>query len=73
MRVQKQILTPGVKYTEEADLGTQVRRIGSDCSQCLGRGTEKDVIDLCFVLIGDGCDLLRHGEDDMEVFGLEQF
>ena len=31
------------------------------------RGEEMDVIDRCLVVKGDGGDLLRHREDDMEV------
>jgi hypothetical protein len=46
MRVEQQILTPGVKYAEEADLCPQVCGIRSDRAQGLGRGTEKGVVDL---------------------------
>ena len=36
-------------------------------------GLKQDVVDHRLVLVRDGCDLLRHGEDHVEVFDRQQF
>ena len=43
------------------------------CAQRLGGGTEQDVVDHSLVLVRDGGDFLRHGEDDVEVFDRQKF
>src|SRR5215472_15079484 len=47
--------------------------IGSDGTQGLSGGTEEDVVNGLFVLIGEGGNLLRHREDDVEILGIEKF
>jgi hypothetical protein len=37
-----QVLAPGMEHGDEADLGTEVTRIGSDRAQCFGRRPEQD-------------------------------
>jgi hypothetical protein len=51
-----QILPPGVKERDEADLGTQVFRIGGDRAQGFGTGAEQDVVKRFLVPVGDRCD-----------------
>jgi len=72
VRVMLQSLAPGVQSGDEADLSAQVLRIHGDGAKGLGRGAEQDVVDGSLVLIGDGGDLLRQGEDDVEVFDRQQ-
>jgi hypothetical protein len=48
-------------------------RVRRDPAQGLGRGPEQDIVDQWLVLEGDDGDLVRHGEDDVEVGHLEQF
>ena len=72
MRVVHQVLPPGVEHGQEADLGAEVGRIGGDGAQRLRDGPEQNVVDHGLVLEGDGGDLLRHGEHDMEVWRVEQ-
>ena len=67
VRVMEQVLAPGVQHAEEADLRAQMGRVGGDPAQRLGRGMEQDVVDCRLVLEGDDRDLVRHGEDDVEV------
>jgi len=67
VRMMQQGLAPSVKDGEEAELGAEMYGVGSDGQQGFGGGAEKDVIDRCLVVKGDGGDLLRHREDDMEV------
>ena len=73
VRVVQQVLAPGVKDGNEADLGAQVPGVRGDGAQGLGRGAEQHVVDHGLVLVGDGRDLLRHGEDNVEVFDRQQF
>ena len=63
----QQGLAPSVKDGEEAELGAKMFGISGDCAQGFGSGVELDVVDRSLVVKGDGGDLLRHGEDDMEV------
>ena len=67
VRMVEQVLSPGVKYGEESDFGTQVLRIGGDDAQCLGCGTEKEAVDNPFVVKGNGGDLFGQREDEMEI------
>ena len=62
VRVVAKRLSPGVQYTEEADLCTQMLRVGSDGAQRLRRRAEQDVVDHRLVLKRDDLDRRRHGE-----------
>ena len=73
MRMEKQILSPTVKYSEKADLGAQMLGIGSNGGQGLGSGSEENAIDEIFVLVSDGSDRFGNGEDDMKIVRLENF
>jgi hypothetical protein len=59
VRMMEQVLAPGVKHGEKANLGAQVLGIGADGEQGLGRGPEQDAIELSLILIGNCCNLLR--------------
>ena len=71
--MKKQVLSPTMEYGKEADLSSQMFRIGSDGSQGLGGGPKQDAVDDRFVLVGDGSDLFGNGEDDMEIVRREDF
>ena len=67
MRVVLQILTPGMEYGDEADLGAQVLGSRCDRAQGLGGGVKQDVVDHGFILIRDRSDRLGQRKDHMEV------
>src|SRR5215469_15296491 len=73
MRMEKQVLSPTVKYGEKADLGAQMLRIGSDGGQGLGSGSEEHAVDEIFVVVSDGSDRFGNGEDDMKIGRRENF
>src|SRR5208283_611287 len=73
MWVMQQVLSPRMSHTEEADLRSQMLRIGGDPAQRLRRRTEQDIVDHGLVLERDGGDQIRHGEHDVEVGHIEQF
>jgi len=50
VRVMQQILPPSVQNTQEADICSQVFRIGSDFEKCLGAGAKQKAIDRLLVL-----------------------
>ena len=73
MRMEKQVLSPTVKYGEKADLGAQMLRIGSDGGQGRGSGSEEHAVDEIFVVVSDGSDRFGNGEDDMKIVRRENF
>jgi hypothetical protein len=50
VRMMLEFLVPGVQDTEESDLCAEMLRVVGDLDQRLGAGTEKQGIDLAFVL-----------------------
>ena len=73
VRMMEQVLAPSMQHAQEADLGAQMGRVSSDGAESLGRGAEQDIVDEALVLEGEGRDLLRHREDNMEILGVEEF
>ena len=71
--MKNQGLSPTMEYGKEADFRSQMFGIGSDGSQGLGGGPKQDVVDDLLVLVSDGSDLFRDGEDDMEIVCRENF
>lgn len=67
-----EILSPSVKHGEEPDLGTEMPGIGGDGLQGLGRRAEQNVVHGASVLEGNCCDLIRNGENNMEILRIEK-
>jgi len=65
-------LPPGVEDGGDADVRAEVLWIGSDGQQRLRRGLEEQGIDRRLVLVGDGADRRRQGEDDVVVGDRQQ-
>ena len=63
----EEVLSPGVQYGKEADLGTEVFGVGCNGAERFRGGTKKDRVDDFLVLEGDGGDLLRDGKDNVVV------
>jgi hypothetical protein len=72
VRMMVEVLAPGMEDCGEADLGTEVLRIGGDGDQSLGGGFEQEAVDRRLVLIRDGSDRCRQREDDVKVGDREQ-
>ena len=45
MRMVQQVLSPGMQHRQEADLGTQVLRIGRDFQQRLRSGLQQQAVE----------------------------
>ena len=69
----EQILAPGVKNGKETDLGAEMFGIGSNGAKRFGCGAEENAVYGSLVLQRDVGNLLRHGKDDVKIFGIEQF
>src|SRR4051812_10688452 len=65
--MMKQRLRPRVEYREKADVGAEMLGVGSHLEERLRGGAEEDRINDLLVPQGEGGDLGRHREDDMEV------
>src|SRR5579862_4781461 len=59
VRMQMQVLTPGVKHGEKADRGSEESRIGSGFKQSLRRGAKQNRVDRTRVLKRQSADLGR--------------
>jgi len=74
MRMDLQILSPGVQHAEESDLGAEMFGIGGDLQQRRGAGTEQKVIDDFLVLQGEPREFVRKSKHDMHVlYGQQLF
>ena len=71
--MSKQILSPGVKHGEEADLGAQMFRIGGNGRQGFSGGSEEDAVHQILVLISDRGDGYWKSKDDVKVLAVQNF
>ena len=73
MRMNLQILSPGVQDAEKSDLRAQVLWISCDLQQRCGAGTEQKVIDDLLVVQSQPREFVRNRKDHMHVFNRQQF
>src|ERR1700761_3868713 len=73
MGMKRQILSPGMKHSEEANFRTEMLWVGSNRAQGLGGRLKQDIVEGGLVLKGNCSDLLWHGKNEVEVLGVEQF
>src|SRR5215469_8047060 len=67
MRMNFELLTPGVQHTEEADFRPEVFRIARDFAKRFRTDTKKEIVEDLLVLQDQWCQVTRQGEDDMGV------
>ena len=48
--MEQQVLPPGVKNAEEANLGAEMLRIACDLAECFSNRVEQQVVQFVFVL-----------------------
>ena len=73
MRMQQQVLSPGVQDAEKADLCSQMFRIGGDLQQRGGTAAKQCVIELSLVVEAKQVQLVRERKDNVELRDLHQF
>jgi hypothetical protein len=66
----KQVRAPSMEYDEKADLRAQMLGISGDGEQGFRGGPEQDAIELSFVLIGNGRNLLRQSEHNVKILSI---
>ena len=67
MRMEQEILPPGVENAEEADLGAQVFRIASDFQKCVRYCLKQEVVEFGLVLENECLQFMWQRENDMEI------
>jgi hypothetical protein len=73
MGMMFQFLIPGVEHAKEADFGAQMLGIASDFQEGFGAGLQQEMIQDFLVLQGERRQLMRKGEDNMDVARGEKF
>jgi len=73
MGMKFDFLIPGVQHAEEAEVGAEMSGSAGDFEQGFGTGAEQQAIEELAVLPRQGCQLVREGEDDMDVGRREKF
>jgi hypothetical protein len=73
MRMSQQILAPGMQHGEESDLSPQVFGIGGNLQKGLRTGAEQEVIEDLLVLQRQLTELMRQGEDNMDIGDRQEF
>ena len=59
MRVQFELLIPGVEHAKEADLGAEMFGIASDFEESCGTGLQQEMVQEFLVLQGERCQFMR--------------
>jgi hypothetical protein len=72
MRMQSQVLSPGVENAEEADLGSEVLGVGGNLKHGLSGGAEEQIIEQPWIALTERVQLVGQGKDDVEVRYAEQ-
>jgi hypothetical protein len=67
VRMQMQILAPGVEYGKEADGRSEMLGIGCDGEQSFGSSAEQSVVNLLGILKSQASQFLRESKHDVEV------
>jgi hypothetical protein len=72
MRMQSQVLSPGMQNTEEADLCPEVLGVGRNFKHGLSTGAEKQIVEQPWIALTERVQLVGQGKDDVEVGHAEQ-
>ena len=73
MRMEQQVLSPGVQDAEETNLRAQMLRVGRNLEERGRAGPEQQVIQHSRIVLAEGVQLMRYGEYDVEVRHAEEF
>ena len=66
-------LPPGVQHGQKADLGAQALGVGRYLQQGSGHAAKQQLVEPTLILQHQPGELVRHGEDDMEIVQRNQF
>jgi hypothetical protein len=71
--MSEQVLSPGMEYREESDLGSEMFGFGGYFQKGFGTGAEQEVIEDPLVLQDELGELVGKGEDNMDVGDRQEF
>src|SRR5262245_24040031 len=71
--MKQQLLPPGMEDAEETNRCSEMLRIASNLAERFSDGAKEQIVELGLILEGEGMQLVRQREDDVEVTGLKQF
>jgi hypothetical protein len=72
MRMQSEVLSPGVENAEEADLSSEVLGVGRNFEHGLSTGAEEQIVEQPRIALTERVQLVGQGKDDVEVGHVEQ-
>jgi hypothetical protein len=72
MRMQSQVLSPGMQNAEKADLGSEVLGAGRNFKHGLSAGTVEQIVEQPRMALTERVQLVGQGKDDVEVGYAEQ-
>ena len=73
VRVELDLLTPGVQHAEETNFHTEVPRIARDFLKCFGTSAKQEIVEDLLVLQHQWPQPVGQCKDDVQVAGREQF
>ena len=73
MRVQEEVLSPGMQNSGDTDLRSQVLGIGRHLDQGLCAGLEQQIVEQPLVVHGQHVEFVRDAEHNVKVAGGEKF
>lgn len=73
VRMMQEILAPGVEHTQKADFRSKMFGVGGNLQQRRSAGAEQEIVDDFLVLQSQPRELVRQGENDMDVADRQQF
>src|SRR5215831_17270388 len=73
MRMNFELLAPGMQHTEETDLGPKVSRVARDFEKGFRTDTKQKIVEDLLVLQNQWCQVTGQGKHDMGVGRREKF
>ena len=73
VRVQEQVLPPGMQNADQADFRAGVFGVGCHLQQGLCAGVEQQIVKQALVIQRQHVEFVGDREDDMEIAGSQQF
>lgn len=73
MRMEREALTPGMDHLDDARFSAQIPLVASQSQKCLRSRLMEQRIEQLLVGEEQRIEIMRHGEDDVKIFRIEDF
>jgi len=67
VRVQFELLIPGVEHVEEANLSAEMLGVPCNLKECVGTGLQQEIVENPFVVQGERRQFMGESKDNMDV------